>query len=140
MWATIPMFRMRSVFRIISGMAFANSARMCVMSWLSYRPLARRLGDPLNLFLAPDRERRLVALGGEADLVGEACGDVLRGLVGRLDGPGGDVPDRDVQTSGRRGIDSARHGDPAELQARDLFPGGRVLDGVHQELERVLIL
>src|ERR1700730_726609 len=136
MWATIPMFRMRSKFRIMSGMAFANSARIWVMDSI----LTRRLGDALDLFLAAYGEARQVSLRRQRDLGRKAGVDGLRRLSGCLDRSHRDVPNRDGDAPGWGSIHGARHRNSPELEASDLLSGCGVLDGVHQELERVLCL
>ena len=133
----IPMLRIWSRFRIMSGMAFASSARMWVMEYLGGADLARRLRDALDLFLAPDRERRLIALRGEPDLVGETRMDRLGRLVRGLDRAARQVAEGDVQAAGGRRVDRPGDGDPAELEPGDLLARGGVLDRVDEELERV---
>src|SRR5207245_1853348 len=65
--------------------------------------------------------------------------DGLAVLERRSDGCHADVAKRKVEPAGRRNVHGPRHGNPAEPKARDLFARRGLLQGVHQNLDGVLL-
>lgn len=99
------------------------------------------LGNSLDLILLLDGEgvgTGTDTLGGSDDLVGEALSESLVGSERALSGALADQVDGLVDSSQRRDIDSLSADGTAGTDSGGVLTGTAVLDGVEEDLERVL--
>mmetsp|Transcript_19572 Transcript_19572/g.59256 ORF Transcript_19572/g.59256 Transcript_19572/m.59256 type:complete len:215 (+) Transcript_19572:1073-1717(+) len=97
------------------------------------------LGHALDLVLLLDGVRVGAAAGGVDDLIGEALGDGLDVAEGGLTGAGGEQVDGLVHAAERGAVHGLAAHHTGGADAGGVLTGARVDDGVHEDLERVLI-